>query len=136
MLGLGINDVVIFFVTIGVCLAFVIIWIIKAESRRNIFKDAMAKLKARVDAAERDKFMLSEKIESLEKNPAPISPGPVDTKKVGKDSIGLKQNALLLMQALKQNEELEKENKKLKLEVDEAKVSLEDIYKALVEKKS
>lgn len=130
MLELGMNDVMIFFVTVGICLSFVIIWIMKAESRRNIFKDEITRLKSRIEASDREKFVLSEKIDSLEKNQF------VQAEETsGDEKSGLKKNAVLLIQALKQNEELGKENKKLKLELDEAKMSMEEIYKALVEKK-
>jgi len=140
MVELGIANIAMFFVIIGICLIFVITWIIKSESRINVCKAEIKRLKAQVATAEREKFMLSEKVNDLESAPpAPhisIDQGepsasptmvPVGPQREGADPA-------ILLQALEQNATLERENKKLKVELDEATKSLEDIYKALVEK--
>jgi len=140
MVELGIANIAMFFVIIGICLIFVITWIIKSESRINVCKTEIKKLKAQVATAEREKFMLSEKVNELESAPpaphisidqgepsASSAMAPVGPQREGADPA-------ILLQALEQNATLERENKKLKTELDEATKSLEDIYKALVEK--
>ena len=103
MLDSGLANITMFFVIIGICLIFVITWIIKSEARINVCKDEIQKLKMNLDSSERERFVLSEKIANLEA----ASTG---------DSA---------------SSALKEENKKLKKELAEAKASLEEVYKAL-----
>lgn len=126
MLDLGITNVMLFFVILGMCLIFIAAWIIKSESRLNICKNEMKKIRERLASSERDRFMLSERLESA--GTAAASSKQNDDRQKSKEEA----NAKLLLQALEQNKELEKTNKTLKAELDEAKSSLEEVYKAMV----
>ena len=100
MLELGVTSIMLFFVMFGICLAFVIAWILKSESRINACKAEIKKLAEKAASSERENFMLSEELEQL---------------RAGSDIA------------------LEKENEQLKIELDEAKSSLEEIYKVALE---
>ena len=123
MLDSGLANVTMFFVIIGICLIFIITWIIKSEARVNLFKDEMKKVKGDLDASERERFVLAEKLANLEaRTPADgLIPRDKDTAELEKS----------LDKALQDNNALKDENKKLKKELAEAKASLEEVYKAL-----
>ena len=123
MLDSGLANVTMFFVIIGICLIFIVTWIIKSEARVNVFKDEIKKLKGELDASERERFVLSEKIANLEaRTPADgFIPQDKDTGELEKR----------LNEAIEKNDALKDENKKLKKELSEAKASLEEVYKAL-----
>ena len=72
MLDSGLATVTMFFVIIGICLIFVITWIIKSEARINVCKDEIRKLRGDLDSSERERFVLSEKIANLEAAPRAI----------------------------------------------------------------
>ena len=103
MLDSGLANITMFFVIIGISLIFVVTWIMKSESRIGVFKDEVRKLKSDLDASERERFVLSEKIANLE---------------TARSDDG----ASIL---------LKEENVRLKKELADAKVSLEEVYKAL-----
>jgi hypothetical protein len=105
MSDLGLANVTMFFLILGISLIFVVTWIMKSESRINVCKDEISKLKTDLDSSERERFVLSEKIANLET----ASPGFGG----GSDS------ALI------------DENNRLKKELAEAKSSLEEVFKAL-----
>ena len=104
MLDSGLATVTMFFVIIGICLIFVITWIIKSEARINVCKDEIRKLKGDLDSLERERFVLSEKIANLEAAPR-ADDAAADA--------------------------LREESKRLKKELADAKASLEEVYKAL-----
>jgi len=137
MVELGIANIAMFFVIVGICLIFVVVWIVKSESRINLCKAEINRLKAQVESAEREKFSLSEKVASLE-SAGPYNPmiGQGGDTPSASLHTGDGDAPALLLQALEQNSNLEKENRKLKAELDEATKSLEDIYKALVDNKT
>lgn len=123
MLELGLANITMFFVIIGICLIFVITWIIKSEARIKVCKDEIKKLKADLDSSERERFVLSEKVANL---------GAVQTG----DDFGLQSKEISelegrLNDALGKNDALKEENKRMKRELAEAKSSLEEVYKAL-----
>lgn len=90
---------------LGVGLVFVIIWIVKSESRVNICKTEITRLNNKISSLEYEKF-----------NAVPAqTPSDSDAAKP----------------LLAKNEALKDENKKLKSELSEAKKSLEEVYKAL-----
>ena len=99
-----------FFVITGVSLIFVATWVMKSESTRAVLKNELKRLKSQIGSCERERFMLAEKLTDLEAAPPSSDFEVVKT--------------------------LERENERLKSELDEAKGSLEEIYKALVEKKA
>lgn len=142
MLELGLAYVVMFFIIIGACLIFAASWIVKSEARGGIFKNEMRKLKGKIESLEREKFMLMEQLEgsvpSLAVDFGAISAPAAPSKKASKKGASQdeKANAALLPQTLEQNEALQKENKRIKAELEEAKNSLEEIYKAFVENKA
>jgi len=117
MLEIGLVNIAAFFVIIGVCLIFIAAWIIKSESRMNICKEEIGRLKNQTAGLEREKSGLLEKLSSQEIAPA-------ESANSGGSNRELKE-------ALNRNESLEAENKKLKRELSEAKKSLEEVYKAL-----
>ena len=65
MLELGAASITLFFAMFGICLAFVIAWILKSESRINICKAEIKKLAEKAASSERESFMLSEELEEL-----------------------------------------------------------------------
>ena len=123
MLDSGLANVTMFFVIIGVCLIFIVTWIIKSEARVNVFKDEIKKLKGDIDSSERERFVLSEKIANLESARPMDGFAPQD-----KDTAELEKR---LSEALQKADALKDENKKFKKELSEAKASLEEVYKAL-----
>ena len=123
MLDSGLANVTMFFVIIGICLIFIITWIIKSEARVSVFKDEIKKLKNDLDISERERFVLSEKIANLEARTPADGFIPQD-----KDIAELENH---LNEALQNNNALKDENKKFKKELAEAKASLEEVYKAL-----
>ena len=70
MLDSGLATITMFFVIIGISLIFVVTWILKSESRVNVCKDEIKKLKNDLDASERERFVLSEKV--AKKNLKPV----------------------------------------------------------------
>ncbi|MFA6320323.1 MAG: hypothetical protein WCY36_00510 [Candidatus Omnitrophota bacterium] len=123
MFDSGLANVTMFFVIIGISLIFVITWILKSESRINVCKEEMTKLKNDLDASERERFVLAEKIANLESMKMADGFIPQD-----KDTAELQSR---LNDALSKNSALKDENKKMKKELSEAKASLEEVYKAL-----
>ena len=123
MLDSGLANITMFFVIIGISLIFVVTWIIKSEARVNVFKDEIKKLKGDLDASERERFVLSEKIANLESARPADGFAPQD-----KDTAELEKR---LNESLENNAALKDENKKFKKELAEAKTSLEEVYKAL-----
>ncbi len=123
MSDIGLANITMYFVIIGVCVIFVITWIIRSEARINVCKDEISRLKAGLENSEREKFVLSEKAANLDIAQASgeFTPQAPDTSEL--------ENKLTA--ALSKNEELWEEAKKLKKELAEAKSSLAEVYKAL-----
>jgi chromosome segregation ATPase len=125
MLEFGFRDVVIFFIISSTCIAFVAAWIIKSESKRRSVKTEINKLKSQLEKYEHEHFML------METQGEAVSSS--------KDASGLKAQAgagnnKVVEQLMEQNSFLTEENKRLTDELTEAKNSLEEIYKTLVDK--
>jgi HAMP domain-containing protein len=133
MLESGISNIMMFFVITGIAILFAILWVIKSESRIKIARDQLKALKTRLDAGERERYMLSEKLAAMEESPQPQAAESVTPKEEAhpKDKTATKKR---LEEALKEKEELEEENRRLKDELSEAKASLAEVYKALCEK--
>ena len=124
MLDLGLANITMFFVIIGICLIFVITWIIKSEARIKVCKDEIKKLKGDLDSSERERFVLSEKVANL------AAAGKAGDN-LAPDDKTVSELESRLSDALGKNNALKDENKKLKKELTEAKASLEEVYKAL-----
>lgn len=149
MLESGIFNITMFFVIVGVAVIFVVVWIIKSESRVTIAKEQIKSLRLRLEAGERERYMLSEKLSSVDGAPRaeqdvfgseeePKLSSKDKPKKESEDvsraEEALKEETRKLKTALKANDALETENKKLKSELAEATTSLTEVYKALCEK--
>lgn len=114
MFELGIMNFMMFFVVIAIGLIFVLAWIVKSEMRINTAKSEIAKLSGELEAQEREKFNLKERIETLQNMQNTLEQGPGETDELRR-----------------KNEALEEENNRLKNELGEARTSLEEVYKAL-----
>lgn len=104
MFEIGLANITMFFVIVGISLIFVVTWIIKSESRISVCGEEIGKLKSDLDSSERERFVLSEKVANMKSAGAESDFDP---------------------------EGLREENKELKKELVEAKSSLEEVYKAL-----
>ena len=132
MLESGISNIMMFFVIGGVAVVFIIAWIIKSELRVNIAKDQIKALRLRLEAGEKERYMLAEKLSVVESAPQTgqtVSDLKEEPQPKGKGVLKSK-----LDEAVKAKEALEKENKKLSSELAEATASLAEVYKALCEK--
>jgi biopolymer transport protein ExbB/TolQ len=138
---LGVTNIMMFFVIVGVAVIFIVAWIIKSESRVNLAKEQIKTLSARLESGEKERYLLSEKMSDLA-NSEPIKAEVIHVeeepetkgKKEGASKKKL-EAALKDKEALiKEKETLESENGNLKLELEEAKASLAEVYKALCEK--
>jgi len=131
MLGFSLGEVVILFFAIAICLGLVIAWMLKSETSRTAYRSELKKLKAHLDGAEREKELLREEMQSLQgyavaSESADAAAGGEGGKKAGPSTMVLKK-------MVEKNESLEKEIAALKKELGEAKSSLEEVYKALVQ---
>jgi len=132
MLESGISNITMFFVIVGVAVIFVVVWIIKSESRVTIAKDQIKALRLRLEAGERERYMLAEKLSAVDGAlPAGSDASVPKEEPLPKDKGVSKKK---LEEAIKAKEALESENSKLKSELAEATASLAEVYKALCEK--
>lgn len=113
MTGAGIGELIWLVIAVLLGLGVVITWIIKSETSRNFLKAEMKKLRSQLDAAEREKVIIMEEMQS----PNPASSGNAAVGKMV-EKVG----------------ELERDNARLKKELNEARSSLEEVYKALCSK--
>ena len=132
MLESGISNITMFFVIVGVCVIFVVIWIIKSEARVTIAKDQINALRLRLEANERERYMLAEKLSAVEGAPRQEENASATKEDTQSKDKGVSKKKL--EEALKTKEALEGENKRLKSELAEATTSLAEVYKALCEK--
>ena len=65
----GISNVMMFFVIICVAVIFIVVWIIKSEARATIAKDRIKALRLRLEAGERERYMLAEKLSAVDGAP-------------------------------------------------------------------
>jgi len=136
MLESGVSNIMMFFVIVGVAVIFIVVWIIKSESRVTIAKDQIKALRSRLEAGERERYMLSEKLSAVDGAPQIEAAGVFNLKEnpQPKDN-GLVEKMLEDAEKEKKAKEaLEEENRKLKSELVEATASLAEVYKALCEK--
>ncbi|MCM8760675.1 MAG: hypothetical protein NC938_07210 [Candidatus Omnitrophica bacterium] len=121
MLGFSLAEAVLLFFAISICLGLVIAWILKSEASRNVFRREVMKLKSQIDKLERDRAILLEEMENARAG-APVE-------EIGKNAI----TAAALKEMADKNDALEREIARLKAELQDAKSSLEEVYKALVQ---
>ena len=136
MLESGVSNIMMFFVIVGVAVIFIVVWIIKSESRVTIAKDQIKALRLRLEAGERERYMLSEKLSAVDGAPQIEAAGVFNLKEnpQPKDN-GLVEKMLEDAEKEKKAKEaLEEENRKLKSGLAEATASLAEVYKALCEK--
>ena len=136
MLESGISNIMMFFVIVGVAVIFIGVWIIKSESRVTIAKDQIKALRSRLEAGERERYMLAEKLSAVDGAPQGEAAGVFNLKEntPPKDG-GLVEKMLVDAEKEKKAKEaLEDENRKLKSELAEATASLAEVYKELCEK--
>jgi len=124
MLESGIANITLFFVIVGMCLFFIILWITRSESKLKLSKSEIRKLKSQIESTLREKFILEDKIDSIDSSAA-------GSYASGHGSQDTAISEELLQEMYRKNQTLGSENKKLKKELDEARGSLEEIYKAL-----
>lgn len=132
MLESGISNITMFFVITGIAVVFIVAWIIKSEARFKAARDQVRTLKSRLEAGERDRYILSEKLSSIDS--APRAEAGTQTAKEETPTKEKGVSKKKLDEAQKAKEALEEENKKLKAELAEATESLAEVYKALCEK--
>lgn len=126
MSGIGLMEIVPFFVATAICLGLVIMWMVSSESKRNMCKAEIVKLKVQVDTLEKEKMALIENTSQAQSAAPANGRDPADEARIAEDEA--------MIQVLKDKcEALEKESDSLKTELTEAKSSLEEVYKALVE---
>ena len=126
MTGVGMGELIWLILAVLLGLGVVITWIIKAEVSRNFFKVEVKKLRSQLEAAEREKIMMIEEVHAFKESAAtPVSAEAPGDAEPGKMMIG---------KMMERAGELEKENEALKKELNEAKSSLEEVYKALCSK--
>jgi len=126
MTGVGMGELIWLILAALLGLGVVIAWIIKAEVSRNFFRVEVKKLRSQLETTEREKIMMVEEMHAFKENAAASvnAQAPGDTEP-GKMIIG---------KMMERSGELEKENERLKKELNEAKSSLEEVYKALCSK--
>lgn len=121
MFGLGTGTGIIFFEVVGVCLVLVIIWIIKSEKRREIYGSEIVRLKRQLEAQERERSMLVDRLEDAD--------GTIQEMEESAPA-QMKEQVEGMSARLK---DLEGENERLCEELTEAKESLEEVYRAVHE---
>jgi len=129
MLGFGLGEIVILFFAIAICLGLVIAWILKSETSRAAYRNELKKLKAHLDSAGREKELLREEIQNLQGYA--VASESADASGEGGKKAG--PSTMVLKKMIEKNESLEKEITALRKELGEAKSSLEEVYKALVQ---
>lgn len=124
MLAFGAIEIASFLIVTAIVFVVITLWILKSEVNRNIFKTEIHKLKSQVEASEREKYLLAEKVDHIR------AASPQQAPNGGVKAVG---NNLLVQKLTEKSETLEAENTRLRSELDAAKSSLEEVYKALCE---
>ena len=128
MLGFSLGEVVILFFAIAICLGLVIAWILKSEASRNAYRNELRKLKAHLENSESENVLLLEEMHNLQ---GYAGAEAADASGEGGKKAG--PSTMVLKKMVEKNETLEKELAALRKELGEAKSSLEEVYKALVQ---
>lgn len=126
MTGVGVRELVWLVLAVLLGLGVVITWIIKSELSRNFFKSEIKKLKSQLASAEHEKVMMIEEMQAFKDAAAVPSGEPVQNDNGSGN--------LVIGKMMERARELEKDNDRLKRELNEARSSLEEVYKALCSK--
>ncbi len=128
MLGLEMGYMTAFFAVFGVSLIFVVAWIFHSEKTKNTFKKEAIRLQELFESAKRDSSILSEKFDdsqdSINELEALVESARSAGEGEGQEVPGELVNRL---------KNIESENVTLRTELDEARVSLEEVYRAIHE---
>ena len=127
MTGVSIGELIWLILAVLLGLGVVIVWIIKAEVSRNFFKVEVKKLKSQLGAAEREKIMMIEEMQAFKDT---VASAPF----AGSAQSDTGSGNLVIGKMMERAGELEKDNDRLKRELNEARSSLEEVYKALCSK--
>ena len=126
MSGAGVTELIWLLLAVLVGLGVVIAWIIKSEAGRNFLKAEIKRLKFALEAAEREKDMMVEEMQAFT--------GGTGAPSGAQSSDNMLHDNIAIGKMVEKIEGLEKDNAKLKKELDEARSSLEEVYKALCSK--
>lgn len=126
MAGFGSGELIWLVVAALLALGVVITWIMKAESSRKVFRAEVSRLNSQLDELEREKIAMVDEVEAF-KNAAGSSVG-------GTQPNGGGVSSAVAAKMAERVGELEKENANLKSELNEARSSLEEVYKAMCSK--
>jgi len=107
------SDIITFFILIAILLAFAAVWMVISERNRGVLRREIKKLKSQIELNDREKFKLMDKMKALENSQIQFDQGDE------------------LVEARLKIDSLESENTGLKKELSEARLSLEEVYKAL-----
>ena len=126
MSGAGIGELIWLTLAVLLGLGVVITWIIKAEMNRSFLLGEIKRLRSQLGGAENEKSVMMEEMQSLKDSSGSYAPaqGPAD---------GASGN-LMIGEMIKRTEDMEKDNARLKRELNEARSSLEEVYKAMCSK--
>ena len=127
MSGVGIGELFWLAAAVLLGLGVVIAWIIKAEMSRNLFKDEIKRLMSQLASAEHEKAAILDEMNEIKNGAGGYNPG----EQVPGDSAS---GNIMLGKMVNRVEELEKDNLRLTKELNEARSSLEEVYKALCSK--
>jgi len=126
MSGVGIGELIWLVLAVLLGMGVVIAWIIKSEATSILFKTEIKKLKHALDGAEREKTMMIEDMQAFKSSAGDFS-GMQGSGDAGSGN-------MMIGKMVERTEALEKDNARLKKELDEARSSLEEVYKALCSK--
>ena len=127
---LGTGNVMIFFTALGICLAFVIAWILRSEKTRIILKGETERLKERLESGERERSVLSERFEDSQSSVRELEESSKLQLPQGEADEAARK---LVNEMADRVKGLEGENESLKAELGAAKDSLEEVYRAVHE---
>lgn len=126
MSGVGIGELVWLVIAVIMGLGVVITWIIKSEMSRNLFRDEIKRLKSQLASAERDRSAVVDEINAM-RTDASFNP-------ISQDQADPSASSAMIGKMAEKIESLEKDNLRLTKELNEARSSLEEVYKALCSK--
>ena len=130
MFELGVGSILMIFMVLGICIAFVVTWILKSERTREIYEDEMRRLKRQAESKEREISMLADKLEDSQVTIKELEEAP-HPQAAHSEVHGVTEDVVRDMTS--HLKELENENKKLSDELAEARESLEEVFQTVYE---
>lgn len=128
MLELEMGYMTAFFAVFGLILIFIVAWIFHSERTKNTFKNEAIRLRELFESAKRDSSILSEKFEDSQDS---INELEALVESTRSSNTGEEQEAS--GELVNRFKNIESENFTLKAELDEARDSLEEVYRAIHE---